>query len=339
MRNKHPLVAVFGDWDADGIISSAVIVSSQRYGGVYPVNGEALVEYDPAGPLHLSRVLAEGGCRDVLVILDIPIIDRILGSLKIYRSRCSPSRIIYIDHHISSHERLEDLYGLVDEPLIGYVPTSRIALDRAVSAGFRPGERLRSFVEAVHLMDQGLRISSSMASLYRVVSGISKALAVKRDPLLWRRAVEWISSPVLLPGIPSGESMAEIAVLAGEAEKRVREEANILAISAQRLGIFRYIDARKRWRGRGASALASMLYRKLRNPVILCVASGNEGYVLLVIKFPGRAYRVMRILRESGAAVDIGGHSSLGIARVLESRLEEALELLRRIPYNPQGSS
>lgn len=333
LSGRLPLVAVFGDWDADGIIASAVIVSSQKYGNIYPINGEALVEYTPAEPLYLSRVLSKSMCYDALVILDIPLIDPVLSVLRTYRSGCSSSRIIYIDHHISSHEKLEDLYGLVDEPLIGYVPASRIALDRAVSAGFKPSERLRSFVEAAHLMDQGLKIPSSMISLYRVVSGISKALASKKDPSLWRRAVEWISSPIPLPNIMPGESMAEIARLAREADKRIKEETNLLAISAQKLGIFKYIDARKRWRGRGASALASALYRKLKNPVILCVA-GGEGHVLLITRLPGKAYRVIRILRESGIAVNVGGHSSLGIARIPENRLGEALELLRRISYS-----
>ncbi len=336
MQRRLPVVAVFGDWDADGIIASAVIVSSQRYGRIYPVDGDALVEYTPAEPLYLSKTLSRdlSRCYDVLVVLDIPIIDPIFGSLKIYRSRCGSSRIIYADHHISSHEKLEDLYGLVDEPLIGYVPASRIALDRAVSAGFRPSERLRSFVEAAHLMDQGLSIPSNMASLYRVVSGISKAFAYRKDPSLWRKAVEWISSPAPLPNIVPGESMAEIARLASEAEKRVKDEANMLAISAQRLGIFRYVDARKRWRGRGASALASILYRKLRSPVILCVMSGDEGFALLIVRFPGKAYRVIKMLRDSGIAVNVGGHTSLGIAKIPGNRLGEALELLKRTPYN-----
>jgi single-stranded DNA-specific DHH superfamily exonuclease len=329
-----PKVVVFGDWDADGIVASAVIASSQRYGGVYPVHGEALIELEPAEPYRLSLRFSEIPCYDVVVVLDIPIIETMLDRIEDYRRRCGSTRIIYIDHHISSHEHIETLYGVVDEPLIGYVPASRIALDRVLATGYNPGERLRSFVDAVDLMDRGARVPKEMHSLLKTVSSISKALTYKRDASLWKRTVEWISSPVPLQHPLISEVMEEIMRIAEEAEKRIREEANMLAISSQKLGIFRYVDARKKWRERGASALASTLYRRLRAPVILCVRSREEDYLLLIVKYPRVAYRVIKILKEEGIAVSIGGHASLGIAKIHSRDLERALDTLRSRSYS-----
>jgi len=333
-RRALPIVAVFGDWDADGIVGSSVIVSSQMYGRVYPHRGEALVELEPVEPFRLSMRLGEILCYDYIVVIDIPVIDPIIGGLKGYRGRCGDARIIYIDHHISSHESIDEIYGVVDEPLIGYVPASRIALDRAVAAGHKPSDRLRMFVEAVDLMDRGAKIPKEMSSLFKAVSSISKALTYRRDASLWRRAVEWISSPVPLQHPIIGNSMGEIMRLAEETEKRIRNEANMLAISSQRLGAFRYVDAREKWRERGASALASAIHRRLRAPVVLSVRSREEGFVLLIVKYPGRAYRVVRTLKGEGLAVSIGGHASLGIAKIPEGVLKDALELLRRISYS-----
>lgn len=324
-----PSLAIFGDWDADGIISSSVIMNAQRHGMIYPIRGKAIIEYEPAEPVYLSIRLMEIGCFNAIAILDIPIIDRLLESLRSYRARCPSSMIIYIDHHISTHEKIEDLYGLVEEPLVGYVPASRIAFDRVVSLGYRPSDRLKLFVDAVDLMDRGVRVPENMRGLLKIVSSISKALSYKRDPALWRSAVDWISSPVPLSSTIAGASMEEIARLAAESDKRIRDEANMLAISAQKLGIFRYIDARRKWMDRGASALASMLYRKLRAPVILSVASRDRRHVLMIIKYPGKAYRVVKMLMEAGIAESIGGHSSLGIARIPANRISDALEMLR----------
>ncbi|MEM4971453.1 MAG: hypothetical protein QXE01_09395 [Sulfolobales archaeon] len=329
-----PRIVVFGDWDADGIVASAVIMSSQRYGKIYPIKGEAILDLEPSEPYRLSLRFAEIPCYDVVVVLDIPIINPIIEKIKGYRERCRYAKIIYIDHHVSSHEYIEILYGIVDEPLIGYVPASRIALDRVIAIGYSPSERLRSFVDAVDLMDRGARVPKEMSSLLKTVSSISKALTYRRDPSLWRRAVEWISSPTPLQHPLIGESMGEIMRIAEEAEKRIRDEANMLAISSQKLGIFRYVDARDKWRERGASALASAIYRRLKAPVILCVRSRDDSHLLLIIKYPRKAYKVVRILREEGIAISIGGHASLGIAKIRYEDLGKALDLLRRRSYS-----
>ncbi|MFZ8823448.1 MAG: phosphoesterase [Desulfurococcales archaeon] len=333
-NNSISRVAIFGDWDADGIIASAVITNSQKYGNVYPIRGEALVDLEPAEPYRLSLRFTEISCYDAIVVVDIPIIDPMLEKIKGYKERCKYTKIIYIDHHISSHEYIEILYEVVDEPLIGYVPASRIALDRVVAIGYNPNERLKSFVEAVDLMDRGARVPKEMSSLFKAVSSISKALTHRRDPSLWRRAVEWISSPTLLQHPLIGESMCEIMRIAEEAERRIKDEANMLAISSQKLGIFKYIDARNRWRERGASALASAIYRRLRAPVILCVRSRDGDHILLIVKYPRKAYKVVRILSEEGIAISIGGHASLGIAKIRAEDLGNALEVLKRRSYS-----
>lgn len=329
---KSPRLFIFGDWDADGIVSSAVLLSSQRHGKIYPVGGDAVVDLEPAEPSYLAKRLREIGCPEHVAILDIPFSRAVGSSLRLYRESCRGSRIIYADHHISTHESLEALVELVDEPLVGYVPTSRIVLDRVISAGFVPGERIRSFVQAVHLMDQGIRIPESIRSLYKAVSNISKALTYRRDPALWRRAVEWISSPVPAPHSLHGASMEEVLRLARDADKRVAEEANILSISAQRLGILRYVDARKAWRERGATALASAIYRRLGSPVVLAVEAGGDD-VLLVIKYPGKAYRLAKVLLEEGVVKSLGGHTSIAIAKIPSQLLGQAIEILKRAQY------
>jgi len=123
--------------------------------------------------------------------------------------------------------------------------------------------------------------------------------------------------------------------VAEESDRRILERARDLAFSARRIGYIKFVDARGKWRGRGASALASKLYKVLRQPVALLV-SRDDGAKLLIIRTRGRgAYRVAVGMMKMGLAENIGGHSGLAVVKLKDDvGLEELEKALRRLSLN-----
>jgi oligoribonuclease NrnB/cAMP/cGMP phosphodiesterase (DHH superfamily) len=100
-------VAVIADWDADGVVSAALILYSQYSKGVFPLEERTKPCLIPAGPRSIKRVVEEGKCWEVVVILDIPYTSEVEETIQHLRE-CG-ARIYYFDHHSSTIEAIRKL--------------------------------------------------------------------------------------------------------------------------------------------------------------------------------------------------------------------------------------
>ncbi|MEM0260305.1 MAG: hypothetical protein QXJ51_02970 [Sulfolobales archaeon] len=324
-------VCVIADWDADGAVSSAVILYAQKYEGVYPLKKRTEIDFYPSEPFGGFKVLERIPCYEAVILLDLPFIISGRTFIENYKRRCSDSRIIFIDHHLSSHKSLEMLPRYFDESLIGYSPTSKISYDKILSEGARVNERLDRFVKTVFYMDQGLKVPEDLRGVMKLLAGISKYMAFRRDENTWIKVVEWMAPRIVMSSLDS-EILTRILKVAEELDRNMRSQAMEIAVSTQRLGLFRYIDARRKWKRKGASSLASNLYRIFRAPVALLVRDPHDDKVLLlVVKYPGKAYRVAEEFEKRKLIESIGGHPSLAIVRFKKDYLDQILDLLKRI--------
>ncbi|MEB3758659.1 MAG: phosphoesterase [Desulfurococcales archaeon] len=337
-------VVAIGDWDADGTVAAALVKYAQRVLKSYPVKGECSFESMPAGPRSIDSVLKEVECPTVLMILDIPFTPNVKSAIEEFRGRCGDSRIIYIDHHrstIVSSVELEDNYRV--EVITGVTPTSILLYNILRSLGLTLTPRLKEFSKAIGILEHSSRyidenVSKKMVDL---AASISKTLNVEHDPQLWQRFVDWLASPLpfdefkFKPKSIKAEAKVEVKdlsqMIADERDKELKELSRELAMSAQNLGYIKLVDARKKWRKRGATALASKIYGILRSPVALLVST-SEGYTLLIVRANrGLAQRIVDYLDVQGAIVDKGGHGNIAMARLRDDiSIEKLKSLLRR---------
>jgi single-stranded DNA-specific DHH superfamily exonuclease len=328
---KRNNVAIIADWDADGAVSAAVLVYSQKYEGVYPVKKSLDIDLYPSEPYGAFKRLDTLYCYESLVFLDIPVIKISIDQILIYRDRCKDTKIIYIDHHLSTHRELDKLMKIVDEALVGYVPTSKIAYDRILMAGARTNQRLEKFVSTIYYMDQGLKVPEDLRRIMRLLADVSKYMAYKKDEETWIKIVNWMA-PRIVHSYLDHNVLTKIRGYVEKIDQEMKSFANEIAVSAQRIGVFRFIDARKKWRRKGASSLASVLYRIFRAPVAVIVSDPHEpDKALLIIKYPGKAYKIARYIEERGLLISIGGHPSLAIIRFDLEKLGEIKDLLNKI--------
>ncbi len=81
-------VLVIGDWDADGVVSAAIIYYLQEKQGKYPVAERLPVELVPSGPRGLKEKLDNvNRSPRVLVILDIPYTRGLEEKLKEFKEK------------------------------------------------------------------------------------------------------------------------------------------------------------------------------------------------------------------------------------------------------------
>lgn len=311
-------VFIGGDWDADGLVSTALLTYSQEKLGKYPINTLAIVEKKPIDPERLRFIFGDlKGMYDLAIFLDLPYTNSVPRILSILKKHFGVKRIIYIDHHISTLMNKDRLEEVVDEIIVDKNnPTTTIVYNMLLEKGIQVHSRLRLFAQLVNYMDSGKRIPDNLMKLFELVKTLSKALTITRDAELWSKIVDWLASPTPLP-LPLDESiMKKVREAIEKHDKLINEIATDLAVSAVKIGDFRFIDARRKWRYRGSSALASKLSSILKAPVILWIDT-NKEYTLLVIKaFKGRAYRVAKYLLKEGIALDIAGHPNLAIVKI-----------------------
>ncbi len=336
MSRSIARVFIGGDWDADGLVATALLVYSQEKLGVYPLNTTAVVDKKPVDPERLRFIFGDlNGVYDLIVFLDLPYTNNVPRVLRILKKHFGVKKIMYIDHHISTIMNKEKLEEVADEVIVDRRnPTSAIVYRILSEKGVHIHSRLKTFVELVNYMDSGRRIPDNLMKLFELVKLISKALTIKRDVELWSKIVDWLASPTPLP-LPLEEGVLKrVKDIVEERDRMVEEIATDLAVSAVKIGDFRFIDARSKWRYRGASALASKLASMLKAPVIVWVDT-NKEYTLLVIKaFKGRAYRVAKYLLAEGIALDIAGHPNLAIVKIPRNvKNEEIREHLYRAVY------
>ncbi len=331
-------VVIVADWDADGATSAALIYYSQYYKKVYPLKGRHEVYLEPAGPRSLSDAvksfLDEYGCPSVLVVLDIPFTERVRTTLYEYAKDCSSSRLIYIDHHFSTLYAAKELYKLSEEVFLGHKPTTMLTFQLLRSLGIKHvTPRLTAFMKAVGILERGYKpLSEAENRIARIAASISKASTVLRDRELWRKLVKWLASPLPQDAPIDLTTIDRVLRIAEESDKEIMDKARDLAFAARRVGYIRFVDARNKWKGRGASALASKLYKILKQPIALLVER-DDGVRLLIIRARRRgAYRVAVGLMREGVAENIGGHGGLAVVKLRNDVSDEVLlEKLRRL--------
>jgi len=337
VETRRP-VAVIADWDADGATSAAMILYAQYYRKLYPFRGERReVVLEPSGPRGFPEALgrvSSRGCPAALAVLDIPLTDKVYEALRGFAAGCGDTRLIYIDHHFSTIYMSNRLYELTEEAYLGHRPTAVLTYNLLRSLGVRHvTPRLTAFMRAVGVLEKsGRALSEAEMRVVKLAASISKASTVLRDPELWRKLIRWLASPLPQDAPIDLTTVERVVRVAEESDRRLLEKARDLAFSARRVGYIKFVDARGKWRGRGASALASKLYHILRQPVAVLVER-EDGSLLLIIRSRGRgAYRVAVGLMKEGLAENIGGHSGLAVVRLREGlEMETLLDRLRRL--------
>ncbi|MGC9181399.1 phosphoesterase [Thermogladius sp. KZ2Tp1] len=315
---KPKRVLVAGDWDADGIVSAALLVYTQEKLSLYPLKSVSIVDRVPVDPDRLRYMLNSiSAPYDLVVFLDLPYVPYTGNVLKMMKQHFGVGKIMYVDHHLSTLQHEEELRQIVDVLLVDHrQPTVGLLMDELSKNGIRVHKRLESFAMAVRYMDAGKRVPPEYMKIFEITKTISKALTAVRDDELWVKIVNWLADPTPLPMPLDEQVMARVKEVIDKRDSELREVAMSLAIEAVKVGDLRFVDARKKWKKRGATALASKLASILRAPVALLVDT-NKNHSLLVIKASrGRAYRMAKYLVGEGVAYDIAGHPNLAIVRV-----------------------
>lgn len=329
-------ILVLGDWDADGVVSVALLSYSQEYIKKYPFEGDVVLDKIPIDPDRIKYILSHVKKNyNVVYFLDIPYSD-ILGNItKMLKIHFGVERVVFVDHHIASVQRIHELENVFDEIIVDYKkPTCTLLYEELSRRGVNVHVKLREFVEVIKYMDSGKRIPERLMKLFELAKMISKALTAVRDEELWLKTINWLADPSPTQMPLNEEIWASVKKIIENRDREVTDIATRLAVTAVKIGDLRFVDARYAWKKRGATALASKLSLILRAPVAM-LAGTNSGYPLLIIKANGgRAYRIAKYLLGEGIALDIAGHPNLAIVRVDRDIDKKALlEILHNALY------
>ncbi len=333
---RYPRVFVGGDWDADGVVAAALLVYSQEKLGKYPIESKAIVDKRPIDPERLKFILNDMHADyDLMVLLDIPYTKYIPNILKLLKNHFGVKKIIYIDHHLSTISNVKNLENVIDEVMVDHkMPTAAIVEKMLREHGIEPHARLRSFVEVVKYMDSGRRVPQKYMKLFEMASLFSKALTVMRDEKVWVKIVNWLATPAALPMPLDQKILSKVREAIAKRDQEIKDMAIDLAMSAEKIGEIRFIDARSKWKHRGGTALASKIASIVKSPVALLVTT-RKNYSLLIIKASGgKAYRIAKYLVAEGLGHDIAGHPNLAIVRVPKNPdLKKLKEMLLTAQY------
>ncbi len=336
MLKRYPRVFVGGDWDADGVVAAALLVYSQEKLGKYPIPSKAIVDRRPVDPERLKFILNDMRADyDLMILLDIPYTKYIPNILKLLKSHFGVKKIIYIDHHLSTISNIKSLESVIDEVIVDHkMPTAAIVEKLLKEHDIEPHARLRSFVEVVKYMDSGRRVPQKYMKLFEMASLFSKALTVMRDEKVWIKIVDWLATPAALPMPLDQKILSKVREAIARRDQEIKDMAIDLAMSAEKIGEIRFIDARNKWKHRGGTALASKIASIVKSPVALLVTT-RKNYSLLIIKASGgKAYRIAKYLVAEGLGRDIAGHPNLAIVRVpKDPDLKKLKEMLLTAQY------
>ncbi|NPA97958.1 MAG: phosphoesterase [Crenarchaeota archaeon] len=336
MLKRYPRVFVGGDWDADGVVAAALLVYSQEKLGKYPIPSKAIVDRRPVDPERLKFILNDMRADyDLMILLDIPYTKYIPNILKLLKSHFGVKKIIYIDHHLSTISNIKNLESVIDEVIVDHkMPTAAIVEKLLREHDIEPHARLRSFVEVVKYMDSGRRVPQKYMKLFEMASLFSKALTVMRDEKVWIKIVDWLATPAALPMPLDQKILSKVREAIAKRDQEIKDMAIDLAMSAEKIGEIRFIDARNKWKHRGGTALASKIASIVKSPVALLVTT-RKNYSLLIIKASGgKAYRIAKYLVAEGLGRDIAGHPNLAIVRVpKDPDLKKLKEMLLTAQY------
>ncbi len=327
-------VLVISDWDADGVISSALAYYSQSIACKYPVEECRKVDLKPIEPSNAHALLSRlNESYEAVMFLDIPFLSKVADLFKVLREHFSVGRLIYIDHHVSTLSSESELRKLCDEIHVSLEATSIILYKVLLSRGVKVHEKLKMLTTVVSYMDRGLRAPNELLQLLKLASTISKILNVKRDSELYEKIVMWLVDP--FPSPPPFSTL-ELKMLERKV-KEIDEELNRvvmdLAITGKNIGYLKFIDASNYWKERGATSLVLRLGRLLKSPVAV-VFRGGRGKILIVKASRGRAYRIAKYFIGEGLAEDIAGHPNLAIIKLGKEASDKLIEdALRKACY------
>lgn len=327
-------IFVGGDWDLDGIVSTALIVYAQEKLKVYPINADVVVEKKPLDPERIKYIFNDlKGVYEYMVLLDLPYTERVGSILNLAKRHFNVKRIMYIDHHLSTLHNLEKLKKIVDTVIVDHRKASaELIYELLVKNNIKVPDRIRSFIEVVKYMDTGRKIPQDMLRLFDYLRSIAKIVMYTRDENIWIRVVDWLSSPIASSSPFDNRVFEKYVKVVEERDREIEDKAMDFALSAVKIGCFNFIDARGRWKQHASSVLVSKIASILKNPVIVWFDT-NKTYSILIVKASGgRAYRVAKQLYSDGLAIDIGGHANLAVVKIPRNVDQKALmDALRRI--------
>ncbi|MEB3844666.1 MAG: phosphoesterase [Desulfurococcales archaeon] len=329
-------VAIIADWDADGVVSAALLLYAQEVKGVFPLKKRTKVCLIPSGPRSITKIKESGECWPIIVILDIPYtqeVDEVLNHLK---EHCG-SKIYYFDHHkttIEAMPKIEEKYNVY--VVVGRSPTSVLLQRFLEGLNVRITPRLREFVKAIAVLEGNKHLKKEVDAsegIVRLAASISKALNQTRSSEAWAKYVRWVSNPIPFEDIkirvrtPRTEennastarkrSLLKVGMeISQVSDKEVKEAARELAMSAKNLGYVKFVDARGRWEKRGSSALASAIYKIVNFPVAVLVEKEEGNRLLIIRSGRGEAESIMSELYKMGIVEDTGGHRNIAVARL-----------------------
>ncbi len=338
-------VAIIADWDADGVVAAASIVYSQEKLGVFPLKGKHKVELIPSGPREIEERIKEkmkGGCWDIIVILDIPFSNEVKNALDYLNSSNCKAKIYYFDHHPISLENMSTIESRYNAlAILGRSPTSILVKRLLDGLNAKLTPRLLSLIDAIGILEGGGWLrgkNKATEGIVKLTASISKALNQKKEEGVWVKYVEWASNPLPFEQSFFRESDSRIKnvvdlgiEVSKESDIEIKNAAFELAISAKNLGYLKFVDARSRWKKRGASALASALYKVLKATTALLVEKEDGARLLIIRSGKGEALNIMQRLFSSGITSDVGGHGNIAVAKLRqEITIKELEDSLRK---------
>lgn len=310
------VVAIIGDWDADGVISAAEIFYSQNLLGAYPVKGRCDILLIPTSARSIDKAVEEihGYSINYAVILDVAYSRYMDKALSVLHSR--GTKVIYIDHHISTAIHIDSIRPKVESVIVGQTSTAMLVYNILKSMGIDISERLKAFVEAVTIIEKGDRRHSAKRvnkKLIDIVATLSRSLVISKNRDMWIRVVKWLTEPLPMVSLPFAANINQFVQPQLGYLKEIKVVANEIALSSIKIFNIRFIDIRGRRYPYKSTSIASALYRLLRTPIIL-LSKNRHGQNILVLKSSGTlAYDIALYLYKKNIAEDLMGHQTLVI--------------------------
>ncbi len=329
VRWKGEEGVVVGDWDADGAVSTAIVLYLQS-SQVFPLEERVETHVFPSSGREVLGLFRRfHGCPRYVALLDLPYTPEVQQVLERLRRECSETRVVYVDHHLTSLENLGFLREHTSFVRVGRSkPTSLHLVDIARERGKSLPSKLKAYAEAVGYIELGRRPPPEAAKVVELMASISRALKLEHSREFWEKMVRWMANPLPIPLSRSDQEILErVKEEAQRRDEELEEAATSLAIGAEKVGCFRFIDARRKWKRRGVTSLATRISRNVRAPVALLAKLGED--TILVIRTRNNAAKLIGDeLVEKGLAVDVGGHGNLAVVKL---RRDHDLQRVKQI--------
>jgi len=327
---------VLSDWDADGVVSAALIIYSQEYLGAYPLKQKCAVHLIPVGSKGPDSSIIEevsGQRFECLVMLDQAFNDRVERFLTSVRE--TVRYIVYIDHHLSSMIYAPKVEKLVDEALIGRSPTAVLLFDLLRALNIRVTDRLESFVGAITVLERSNRKWPQKPSkkLVDLAASISRTLSRNRDRNLWEKIIRWMASPSPFIASPFTQSLTEMVEERDPKEEtELKALASELLLSSKRVYGMRVIDARRVDLKYKPSSIIRHVMHLSKTPVILIFKDEDGRDVVAVRSDDDFPYFFAAELVKRELVEEVGGHYNYAVLFFkAEVNLEDVINVIKDV--------